>query len=224
MSEEPVPETKEYVTTKIGEDGKPFTDKSSKDYTGKAQVQYPNGDSYDGGFKDGLRDGEGTYTYAEAGNKYEGEWKLNKKNGIGKMTFGADGEYYGHFENGKRSGEGVYKYLKTKDLYSGSWKNDLKHGKGTFIFFDTRMKIVGDWANGQITNGKWIFANGTYFEGLFENNYPKGEGLWHFANGNVVKGEFTHELKDVPGKDIQETFINWKSKRDVINPEIYIDN
>ena len=63
------------------------------------------------------------------------------------MTFGGDGEYYGHFENGKRSVEGVYKYLKTKDLYSGSWKNDLKHGKGTFIFFDTKMKIVGDWVN-----------------------------------------------------------------------------
>ena len=111
MSEEEQPVAKEYVITKYGDDGKPYQDKSSKDYTGKAQVQYTNGDTYDGDFKDGVRDGEGTYTYSEAGNKYEGQWKDNLKSGIGKMTFGGDGEYYGHFENGKRWGKDVYKYL-----------------------------------------------------------------------------------------------------------------
>jgi hypothetical protein len=214
-------EQREYKITKVGEDGNPVEDKSSKDYTGKAQVQYTNGDTYDGDFKDGVREGYGVYTYGETGNKYEGEWRQNKKNGIGKMTFGTEGEYYGHFEDGKRNGEGVYKYLKTKDLYSGSWKNGLKHGKGTFIFFNTKMKIVGDWANGQITNGRWIFANGTYFEGLFENNYPKGEGLWHFANGNVVHGEFTHEVKDVEGKE--DIFINWDSNTADVKESIFID-
>ena len=34
----------------------------------------------------------------------------NKKHGIGKMTFGVEGEYFGRFENGKRHGEGVFKY------------------------------------------------------------------------------------------------------------------
>ena len=137
------------------------------------------------------------------------------------MTFGTVGEYYGHFEKGKRCGEGVYKYLKTKDLYSGNWKDGMKHGKGTFIFADTRMKIVGEWANGMIVTGKWIFANGTYFEVVFENNYPKGEGVWHFANGNIVKGEFTHELRDAAEGDTQKTVINWLSKQDEVNKEIY---
>ena len=164
-------------------------------------------------------------TYAEQGTKYEGEWKNNLKEGIGKMTFGTEGEYTGHFVAGQRNGEGVYKYLKTKDLYSGSWKNGLKHGKGTFIFYDTKMKIVGDWFNGQILEGKWIFSNGTYFEGKFENNYPKGEGIWHFANGNIIKGEFTHELKEIPavGKqpEKQITVIDWKTDKIPINREIY---
>jgi hypothetical protein len=204
-------EQKEYIITKYPEDGsQPFQDKSSVDYTGKAQVQYPNGDIYDGYFKDGLREGKGIYTYSD-GNKFDGEWKNNKKTGIGKMTYGAYAEYVGHFEEGKRDGEGVYRFLKTGDLYSGSWKNGLKHGRGTFIFNDTKIKIVGDWANGQITQGKWIFSNGTYFEGNFENNYPKGEGVWRFANGNTVKGEFSHEMRDAIGKDGQETVINWKS-------------
>ena len=226
MAEEQQQELKEYVITKITEDGKSSQEKSSEDYTGRAQVQYPNGDVFDGYFLNGVRDGKGTMTYAEQGTKYEGEWKNNLKEGIGKMTFGTEGEYTGHFVAGQRSGEGVYKYLKTKDLYSGSWKNGLKHGKGTFIFFDTKMKIVGDWFNGQIIKGKWIFSNGTYFEGKFENNYPKGEGVWHFANGNTIKGEFTHELKEIPavGKqpEKQITVIDWKSDKAPINREIYV--
>ena len=137
------------------------------------------------------------------------------------MTFGVIGEYYGHFEDGKRNGEGVYKYLKTKDLYSGNWKDGMKHGKGTFIFADTKMKIVGECASRMIVSGKWIFANGTYFEGVFENNYPKGEGVWHFAHGNIVKGEFTHELRDGEG-DQQQTVINWLSQKEEINKAIYM--
>ena len=226
MAEEQQQELKEYVITKIGEDGKTTQDKSSEDYTGRAQVQYPNGDVFDGFFLNGVRDGKGTMTYAEQGTKYEGEWKNNLKEGIGKMTFGTEGEYTGHFVAGQRNGEGVYKYLKTKDLYSGSWKNGLKHGKGTFIFYDTKMKIVGDWFNGQILEGKWIFSNGTYFEGKFENNYPKGEGIWHFINGNVIKGEFTHEVKELEEKAKEkakkEIIIDWKSELEEKKEENYV--
>ena len=218
-------ELKEYVINKIGEDGQPVPDKSSENYTGKAQVQYPNGDTYEGDFKNGVREGEGTMTYGESGNKYEGQWKNNYKDGIGKMTFGTEAEYYGHFVKGKRWGEGVYKYLKAKDLYSGSWKNGLKHGKGTFIFNNTKMKLVGDWFNGQIIKGRWYFANGTYFEGIFENNYPKGIGEWHFINGNVVKGEFTHEIKEIEEnvlKSRKEIIINWTSEPEVEDEKRYL--
>lgn len=104
-------------------------------------MQYPNGDTYDGMFNNGVREGTGVYLYGETGHKYEGEWFGNLKHGIGKMTFANVGEYYGRFENGKRHGEGVYKYTKTRDLYSGSWQNGLKHGRGTFIFNDTKMKV-----------------------------------------------------------------------------------
>ena len=89
------------------------------------------------------------------------------------------------------------------------------------------MKIVGDWFNGQVIKGRWIFANGTYFEGKFENNYPKGEGIWHFANGNVVKGEFTHEIKEIEsqakGKGGKKaTFIDWKSEPEIEKAEYYV--
>jgi radial spoke head protein 1 len=117
--------------------------KSSRYYTGKAQVSYPTGHLYDGDFVNGLRTGTGIYTYTlEEGkiDKYEGEWLDNFKHGIGKMVYSESGEYFGRFENGKRHGEGVFTY-KNKDIYSGSWMYGKKHGKGTFIFAATKMKV-----------------------------------------------------------------------------------
>jgi hypothetical protein len=45
--------------------------------------------------------------------------------------------------------------------------------------------------------GKWIYPNGMYFEGKFENNKPKGEGKWVFKNGNVLLGEYDQKAKVV---------------------------
>ena len=208
MTDEPV-EQREYTIMKYPNDGsQPIQDKSSVDYTGKATVQYPNGDVYEGTFKNGVRDGEGTYTYVD-GTKYEGTWKNNMKHGRGVMKYGTVAEYKGDFENGKRDGEGVYRILKTNDLYSGSWKNGYKHGYGTFIFNDTKIKIKGEWSNGQVVHGKWMFPNGTYFEGKFEHNYPKGEGVWHFSNGKELHGEFTQAIADEEGHE--RVMINWNT-------------
>ena len=107
------------------------------------------------------------------------------------MTFGTEGEYTKHFVAGQRSGEGIYKYFKTKDFSKEAAKTD--HGKGTFIFYDIKMKIIGDWFDGQIMkenarhNGKqigwntinllfsrilllWIILS----DDLFLNDYIKG--------------------------------------------------
>jgi hypothetical protein len=94
------------------------------------------------------------------------------------------------------------------------------------------MKIAGEWENGKMVKGQWIFPNGTYFEGTFVNNYPKGEGIWHFINGNTVKGEFGQELKDnenpepeVEGEepDAQITVVSWKTNPEIVDPtrELY---
>ena len=66
--------------------GKPL--KVSWGYTGRGVATYPNGDIYDGDFKEGHRTGKGTYTYSskgteEAKDTYVGDWVKNKKHGIG---------------------------------------------------------------------------------------------------------------------------------------------
>ena len=78
-----------------------------------------------------------------------------------------------------------------QDVYSGNWKDGEKHGQGTYVFFETGMKFVGKWNNGQISQGEWKYPNGTKFTGKFDNNKPKGKGKWQFENGNVVEGEYS---------------------------------
>ena len=148
---------------------------TSRHYTGKGVATYPNGDVYDGYFKEGLRHGEvGTYTYNKHGTEevkdtYKGAWANNDKNGIGVQIYTGVGRYHGYWKDGKRSGEGVMIY-ENEDVYSGSWKEGKKDGNGTYIFKETGMKYVGTFKNGQMVTGKWLYNNGTYFQGAFDNN------------------------------------------------------
>ena len=78
---------------------------------------------------------------------------------------------------------------------------------------------MGSWINGEITEGKWIFPNGTYFQGKFEKNKPKGEGYWHFANGNVVKGEFTQQPNpDDQAEASNSVILSWNTNPQLIDP------
>ena len=84
------------------------------------------------------------------------------------------------------------------------------------------MKIVGEWEKGEVISGRWIFPNGTYFEGRFEKNKPVGEGIWHFANGNIVKGNFKQSiLEDAEGNPM--TKIKWSTEPEVCDPTRYIE-
>mgnify|MGYP006109477875 CR=1 FL=1 len=146
---------------------------SSRGYTGKALAQYPQGDSYFGYFIDGIREGRGLYRYASNGEKYDGEWKANFKDGIGRMTYAKAGEYHGFWEHGRRHGEGIFTYS-NGDVYSGWWKFGNKEGTGTYTFKATGMKLFGQWKDSSITTGRWIYPNGMYYEGGFKNNKPDG--------------------------------------------------
>jgi len=144
---------------------------TSRGCTGKARAFYTNGDEYDGDFIDGERQGHGIYRYSSNGDKYEGDWYKNNKHGIGKMNYNGKGEYHGYWEFNRRHGEGVFTYP-NGDIYSGWWKYGNKEGKGTYIFKETGMKMQGDWKEGEIKVGRWIYPNGLYFEGEFANNKP----------------------------------------------------
>lgn len=118
------------------------------------------------------------------------------------MTYKGRGEYHGYWENNRRHGEGVFTYP-NGDIYSGWWRFGDKEGKGTYIFKETGMKMHGDWEKSEIKRGRWIYPNGLFFEGEFQNNKPCGDGTWYFKNGNKLHGKYEQKPKEA-GEDEEE--------------------
>ena len=64
--------------------------------------------------------------------------------------------------------------------------------------------MFGEWINGQIMHGKWVYPNGVYFMGKFQNNKPIGQGSWHFKNGNKLEGAYSQKEKEAGEDDAAE--------------------
>lgn len=180
------------------------------------------GDTYEGVFIEGYRRGKGVYTFGKNGDKYEGYYEENKKHGFGKMMYtsksGADddadadkpsmreGTYLGYFSAGMRGrknaedkgeSDGTFTYA-NGDIYVGQWMQGKKHGKGTYSYAKDGTKLVGDWVEGKIVRGEWIFPNGTFYSGKFRYNKPFGKGVWVFKNGNQMTGEYVQKEQTDP--------------------------
>ena len=77
------------------------------------------------------------------------------------------------------------------------------------------MKFVGKWKNGQMVSGKWRYPNGTYFEGAFDNNKPKGKGRWQFENGNSVLGEYVQTRTAEEDSSTDNVKLSWVTTSDI---------
>ena len=63
---------------------------------------------------------------------------------------------------------------------------------------------MGMWVNNKILEGHWIYPNGLYFEGKFENNKPYGKGVWNFRDGSKLEGEFEQKPKGADQEGLEE--------------------
>ena len=122
---------------------------------------------YKGEWKNEKLNGLGVMTYPD-GHKYVGEWKNGKYNGQGTSTYPDGGKYVGKFNDGKKNGQGTYTHPDGQK-YVGRWKDDKRNGQGTFTYPDGG-KYVGRWKDGE----KW---NGTEYDknGNIEGKYVNGE-------------------------------------------------
>ena len=98
------------------------------------------GDEYNGDWKDDEENGYGKLTQ-EDDLYYEGEWKDGYFHGKGIRKYD-DGIYEGDFKYDKRDGQGKMTYNeKYKGVYEGGWKNGKKHGKGTSTEYGERYAV-----------------------------------------------------------------------------------
>lgn len=173
---------------------------------------------------------------------YEGTFKNGKPDGEGTMVYD-DYTYVGHFANGIEDGKGVITYKKDgrkeyvayvsgkkvealQKVNKGEWKDlDIQNvnckegncntGFGTYIF-PSGNKYVGDFVN-QKREGKgtFYFADGEKFEGAFHDN-EKASGTYTFKSGYTYTGTYTSDGAEYNGTvtgpgDMSLPYVNGKA-------------
>ena len=76
------------------------------------------------------------------------------------------------------------------------------------------MRLVGEWEENKIVEGRWIFPNGTFYEGKFKDNKPDGQGVWKINNGNELCGSYKQtqiQNEDDPDNPKVNIKLDWQS-------------
>jgi hypothetical protein len=71
--------------------------------------------------------------------------------------------------------------------YSGGVRNGQPYGIG-IMRYANGDRYIGEWANGQRTNGEIYYINGGSYEGEWLNDLPHGNGEMTYANGDRYIG------------------------------------
>ena len=147
------------------------------------------------GVYEGNRYGKGIMTYTN-GDRYEGDWKYDKKHGVGIMTYANGDRYEGDWNDGHRHyGKGIMTYT-NGDEYDGFWRNDKKHGVGIMTYANGD-RYEGDWHDGYRHGvGIFTYANGDRYEGNWNYNKKYGVGIFTYANGDEYDGFWINDKKD----------------------------
>lgn len=143
-----------------------------------------------------------TKTY-KVNSVYKGDWKDNKKNGLGSQIYPNKEKYEGEWMENKRSGKGTFwtldkrgKYIRD---YTGEWFNDRKHGLGT-QFFLSGDKYDGCWIGGDMSGyGKMLYQNNDMYVGSWSKGQRNGYGILIKANGDLFEGHWVNDQREGEG-------------------------
>ena len=204
---------------------------------GKGTFIWPNGDKYNGNWKNQKPHGLGTFKWVN-GTKYIGDWEFGIQNGQGTVTWANGDKYIGGRKNGQADGQGTFIFA-NGTTQSGEWKNgniierdssgiaigcvegNCINGKGTFKW-PNGDRYEGDWVNSQRTGqGKYFYSSGGgVYTGEWKNNNRHGEGtmIWNDGVKQVAIWEMDKPVKTI---SLSKNFIfkggsEWKDG-DIIN-------
>lgn len=164
---------------------------------------------YDGFWVDGKREGWGELTLADR-SKYSGMFNAGVKHGEGKMIFPSGNFYEGNWRHNKKNGYGVMSWSTEKEIYSGEWREDYPHGVGNLVWLEDKgeTKVMRNRYSGEFFKGNrqglgvFYYANGATYEGEFHANKKHGYAVYTDENGVITKAIFD---SDRIGKVIDTT-------------------
>jgi len=183
---------------------------------GYAVEGHPKNYIYEGEFKNGKFHGEGPYIDPEC--KQSGQWKKNNCNGHA-VFFGGGGTYIGEYKNDKKNGLGTFIYSDGMEItgvfkeneyppkgtviftngskYVGELNNDgFPLGFGTFVSPSGERMIIGTWKENEdgFQRGTLIYRKGEHegdvYVGEIREDLPNGQGTCYMSNGGQVIGTF----------------------------------
>ena len=183
---------------------------------GKGTFIWPNGDKYNGNWKNQKPHGLGTFIWVN-GTKYIGDWEFGIQNGQGTVTWANGDKYIGGRKNGKADGQGTFIFA-NGITQSGEWKNgnlierdssgkaigcvegNCDNGKGTGVW-EKGFKYVGEWKMQNMHGfGIGTWPNGDRYEGDWVNGQRTGQGKYFYSSsGGVYTGEWKNNNRHGEG-------------------------
>ena len=180
------------ITYSTGE--KYFGNQINAKPNGFGRLEYKNGAVYEGIFRDGVRDGVGTYFYessSEFYSKFEGTY-LND-NAVRGSIFDKENRlvYSGEFD-----GEGNYHGQGTEffedAFFTGEFKNNLADGYGRYVH-NSGWSYEGQFRDGNYNGSGTLLIYGESYVGNFKDGYLEGEGT--YTDSNIrYEGNFNESL------------------------------
>lgn len=148
--------------------------------------RYYDGAVYSGEWKNGLFDGEGTFT--KGGTTMTGTWRAGKPQGNMRQVSSSGQTFSGSWNNGKMEGSARIEFG-NGDVYVGGMSDGLFEGKGCYTYASGE-KYTGDFLAGY-QDGEGVYESKKYkYSGHWEEGWINGEGEMRFANGDWYKGNF----------------------------------
>ncbi len=164
---------------------------------GKGTYVFKSGAKYVGSFKSGEIHGVGTLYYSD-GRRYSGQWSKRYQNGRGLMTYPNGKAVKGIWKGGEYYGtEGIAKVdlpsIKNDivEVQNGCVDGDCDNGYGRYVYADG-TKYEGKFSNGKKNGfGSCWFNNGEFYMGNWKDNYHHGKGTKYLTSGDSLAGNWT---------------------------------
>lgn len=147
-----------------------------------------NGDYYEGGIRNDLRNGDGVFRTYDQRTEYRGSWVNDLQQGTGTERRPDGSIYVGEFDRNERTGRGKLSMAEGKN-YEGGFLNGKFNGKGVHSWKDGR-RYDGDWMNGKMHGyGRFVYPDGKTYEGQYFDDKKNGKGVYRWE-GKIYDGDW----------------------------------
>lgn len=162
---------------------------------GYCMAEYENGDTYEGKYENGMRNGFGIYTFT-SGSKIIGTDVDNVTENTAAYIYNDGSIFIGDYIGGVQCGEGILYDAENKELVCGRWEDGKKvedYNTDTWSMNDD-MNCTGTKVDGKL-DGMGLYMDASTGEahiGRFKEGIANGFGMHIYEGGIAQIGNFVN--------------------------------